>query len=457
MPDDLRRRAAAVLGNDALRTTLTRSTGILRGLQAPGFVDTAELPALQASARALRHDALARLPELLDQLERQASANGVAVFWAPDAAAAADYVLALAQNQRTARVTRSRSAVLNEIHLDTALRAAGIEPAMTHVGEAIIRLAGDTPSHAVYPALHWRKEDVARLLSEQFNVPTSLNIDAQTGTLTFRQRRPLLETVISVSGVAFAVAETGALAFVDDDGGDRLALAVSQIHVAVMGLEQVVTSPEELTLLLSLAARSTHGRPFASHTTLLYGPSPEASADGPRQVHLVILDNGRSDLLRWGYGEVLTCLQCGACQNVCPVYREIGGQAYTGDGQPGGPIDALRIPLRAAASNSRPIHAGPIWRSAHTAEPAQASTLCGACRVVCPVGIDIPQLLLRLRGEMGAAGGQPVDERLLRRLYAWSMADPARYRRLHGFLLRQGLPAPAPRPFRERWRTRHTP
>ena len=171
----------------------------------------------------------------------------------------------------------------------------------------------------------------------------------------------------------------------------------------------------------------------------------------------MILDNGRSDLLRWGYGEVLSCLQCGACQNVCPVYREIGGQAYTGDAQPGGPIDAVRIPLHAAASGARAAQSAPVWRSPGVAELPQASTLCAACRAVCPVGIDIPHLLLRLRGELGEAGGQPVDERLLRRLYAWSMADPARYRRLHRFLLRQGLPAPAPRPFRDRWRTRRTP
>lgn len=483
MPNDFSRRASAALQDDFLRTTLTRSTEILKRQRASAFADTTPFDRLQAEARSVRMDTLGRLPELLERLERQARANGSEVFWAEDAAAANRYLLALVDARRVRQVVRSHSAALEEIGLDAALAAAGRGVVLTQVGDYIARLSGDTPSHMVYPALHRRKEDVADLFEAKLDVPKTLDIQALASMVRFKLRRPILESTLSVSGVAFGVAESGALVLTSDSGEDRFALATSPLHVAIMGIDQVAASLDDLALLLPLLSRSASGQPLASCTTWLNGPVPADAPDGPHEVHLILLDNGRSDLLRWGYGEALACIRCGACQNACPVYREVGGQAYSSRG--GGPIDAVFLPLLPAPPLSQPaagsrglwsrqpvplapaakaapsLAESPPLRGAPFADLPHASTLCGACADVCPVGIHIPRLLVRLRGDLVEAGQSGFNQRLLRRAYRWGMADPGRYRRLHRWLrgsgALRGWPRPAAQTFRARWQARRGP
>ena len=471
MSSTFNHRAADALANDSLRTTLTRSTGILRQQRTAGFADAAPFSELQAAARALREDALIRLPALLTQLETEARARGVEVFWAPDAASANRYILTLAEARRVRQVVRSHAAAVEEIGLDAALTAANIGVTRTHIGDYILHLADDTPSHPVHSALHWRKEAVTQLFEEHLDVPQTLDIQSLANVVRFKLRRPTLEATLSVGGVALAVAESGALALIDGD--DRLAMAASPIHVAVMGIEQVTATLADLALLLPLYARSAGGQPMPDHALLLEGPAPADVADGPRELHLVILDNGRSDLLRWGYGEALTCIHCGACHNVCPVYREIGGQAYSARG--GGPIDAVTLPLlpaltapeaprgrrpaaRPASSADGEPRLAPPLRGAPLAPLPHASTLCGACSAVCPVGIDIPRLLIRLRGDLAAAGEMGSRARLWRRAYRWGMQDAASLRRLHRLLrsarLLSDWPQPASQTFHARWQAR---
>lgn len=482
MSTDFGRRVATALRDDLLRTTLTRSTGILKQLRTSGYAGTTPFSQLQADGRAARMAALGQLPALLEQLDSQARANGIEVFWAGDAAAANRYVLALAEARRTRQVVRSHSATVEEIGLDAALAVAGVGVVTTHVGDYILHLAGDEPSHMVYPALHRRKEDVTALFEEKLDVPQTLDIQALAGIARFKLRRPILEATLSVSGVSFAAADSGVLALASDSGNDRFAIAASPIHVAIMGIDKVVATLDDLLLLLALLARSANGQPLPGYTTLLSGPVPAGAADGPRELHLVILDNGRSDLLRWGYGEALTCIGCGACQNVCPVYREIGGQAYSD--RKSGPMGSVLLPLlpappvqptAAGLAGVKPLRrraappaatAGltladaPPLRGTPFADLPRASTLCGACAEVCPVGIDIPRLLVRLRSDLAAAGELTVEERLLRRAYRWGMADPARYLRLHRWLLQRNLwrrwPRPASQTFRERWQARRS-
>lgn len=484
MSRDFQHRTAAALEDDFQRTTLTRSTGVLKQLRNGSFADTAPFSQLQAAARATRQAALGRLPELLEQLDSQARANGIEVFWAEDAAAANRYLLALAEARRVRQVVRSHSAAVEEIGLDTALAAAGAGIVLTQVGDYIVQLSVDTPSHMVYPALHRRKEDVADLFEEKLDVPRTLDIQALASMVRFKLRRPILESTLSVSGVAFGVAESGTLVLSSDSGDDRFALATAPVHVAIMGIEQVVARLDDLALLLPLFSRSAGGQPLASYTTWLNGPMAAGAPDGPRELHLILLDNGRSDLLRWGYGEALACIRCGACQNACPVYREIGGHAYSNRG--GGPIDSLFLPLLPAPPETQPA-AGPLGlkrprqradspltarldlalaespplRNAPYADLPLASTLCGACADACPVGIDIPRLLVRLRGDLLDAGQSGFDQRLLRRGYRWGMADPSRYRRMHRWLRRGHLlrrwPQPAAQTFRERWQARQAP
>lgn len=473
MPRDLQGRVAIALADDALRTNLTRSTGILKQRRAAAFQDTTPFSQLQTAARAARLDALQRLPELLEQLDSQARAHGVEVFWAEDATAATRYILALAEARRVRQVVRSRSVAAEEIGLDAALDAAGVGVVATQAGDFILRLAGDAPSHPVYPALHRRKEDVAALFEAQLDVPRTLDIQALAGVVRFRLRRPMLESTLSISDVALAVAETGVLALASDSGDASLAVAASPIHVAILGIERVTAAMDDLALLLPLLSRSAAGQPLPNSITLLTGPMPAGAADGPRELHLIILDNGRSDLLRWGYGEALACIGCGACHNVCPVYREVGGHAYSQ--RQSGPIGSVLLPLLPAPparqepsrmqrllSQERPAAppAGdaPVWRGTAAADLPRASTLCGACADACPVGIDLPRLLVRLRSDLVEAGEIGAGQRLLRRAYRWGMADPARYHRLHRWLLRRNLPRGWPQParqtFRQRWQAR---
>jgi L-lactate dehydrogenase complex protein LldF len=479
--NDFHHRVSIALEDDALRTTLTRSTGILHQLRAAGFADTAPFYQLQARARAVRQDTVNRLPELLQQLDDQARANGIQVFWAGDARVASRYILALAEARRVRQVARSHSAVVEEIGLDAVLAEAGIGVTLTQVGDYILHLADDSPSHEVYPALHRRKEDIAALFEKELDVPKTLDIQALANVVRFKLRRPILESTLSVSGVALAVAETGALALASAGGEDRFAIAAAPVHVAVMGLEQVTATLDDLALLLPLLARSAGGQPLPPYTTLLNGPLPASAPDGPRELHLIILDNGRSDLLGWGYGEALACIHCGACQNACPIYREIGGHAYSGHGS--GPIGSVFLPLLPTPAPERtsgriatlmrdnrtaspagvepgyPLSTSPALRGSPFAALPQASTLCAACSEVCPVGIDIPRLLVRLRGDLVEKGEIAASQRLWRRAYRWGMRDASRYRRVHQWLQHshlRGWPRPAAQTFRERWQARRS-
>lgn len=482
MPNDFNQRVTAALQDDLLRATLTRSTGILRHQRQQAFADTTPFSRLQAEAQAMRQAALGRLPDLLTQLDGQARALGVQVYWADDANAANRYVLALAETRRVRQVARSHVAIAEEIGLDSALAAAGIAVALSDIGDYVTQLSDDAPSHLVFSALHQRKEAVASLFEAKLDVPQTLDIQALTGIARIKLRRPLLEAAMSISDVTLAVAETGTLVLSSDSGGSRLANAAAPIHVALMGIEQVTASLNDLALLLPLYARSATGQPLNSTITLLHGPAAaDSTVDGPREVHLIILDNGRSDLLRWGYGEALTCIRCGACQNSCPVYREIGGHAYSELGS--GPIGSIVIPLLPVAplpalptrlartlrlvtpatdhvrTEPRTPALSPPLRTTPFAELPRASTLCGACQQVCPVGINIPRLLLRLRAELTQAGRSSVSEQLARRTYRASMHDPGRYRQLRTWLrsasVRGRRPQPAAQSFRERWQTRH--
>ena len=479
MANDFKRRITRALSDHALRTTLTRSTGILREARARALADQPEtFAAQQAAARTLRRDTLHHLPSLLSQLDEQARANGLTVFWAEDADAANRYIAAVAEARRVRQITRTHAAVLDELGLEAHLAAAGVQTVWTQLGDYVVTLAQDTPSHMVYPAFHQRKEAIAALFESKLDVPQTLDIQALSGIARFKLRRPMLEATLSVSGLTLAVAETGALAFANESGDQRLAASVAPIQVAVMGLEQVTPHLHDLSLLLPLLAASQQGHLPAGYTTLLTRPVAEdEDADGPREIHLIILDNGRSDLLRWGYGEILACIQCGACQTVCPVYREIGGHAYSP--RHSGPAGSALLPLLPAAPGSEttgslrsrlpwPVAAGKQdERNTFGMPPAgnasfdlaHASTLCGACAEVCPVGIDLPRLLVALRTHQAAAS-PPLSTQAARRLFGWAMADANRYRMAQRWLQQsrwpRSLPRPAAQSFRERWQARRT-
>lgn len=396
-----------------LRRNMDALTGRMHELQHRAWAAMADPEAARVMARAVRENALARLSQLLVALETRASKNGIVVHWAETAEDACQVIQELVHHYDARHVIKSGSTTTEEIRLNAALEDIGVQVLETALGEYVLQLADEPPSHMVAPAAHLTADDVASIFREKLGVRTVLNPQNLVDAARRRLRRAFTEADIGISGVNFAVAETGTLVLVTNEGNGCMVTTLPRVHVALMGLDKVVATWEELGVLLQVLSRSATGQPLTSYVSLIHGPRRAGDMDGPEAVHLIILDNGRSEVLARGFGEALTCIRCAACLNACPVYREIGGQAY-GSPYPG-PIGAVLSPL--------------LWPGDHADLPF-ASTLCGACRDVCPVGIDLPDLLLRLRVAVRGQSGREDRTSVLVRVWAWAVAKPGRMRAL---------------------------
>ena len=380
-----RQRAAQVTGNPALRQSFRGAMDFLMGKRAAQFPDGKRLEDLRQLAESIRQYSLARLPALLEQLEARLTANGITVHWAETPEAANQIILDLCARHAATRMVKGKSMVSEEIGFNHAAEAAGIEALESDMGEYIVQLAGEAPSHIIMPAIHKTKEEIAHLFHEKIpGVDYTDNVDAliQVGRRVLRQK--FLEADIGLSGVNFAVAETGTLCLVENEGNGRMCTTVPRVHIAVTGIEKVVEKLEHVPPLLALLTRSATGQNISTYFNLISNPRRPGEKDGPEEVHLVLVDNGRSQ----AYADAqlratLQCIRCGACMNHCPVYTRIGGHAY-GTTYPG-PIGKIISP-----------HLLGLETAGHL---AGASSLCGACGEVCPVRIPIPDLLLRLRAE----------------------------------------------------------
>lgn len=492
MPTPFKQRVAVALKDPYLRATLARSTGILRRDRLAAFPTPADFAALQAAAQAVRRRTLLNLPALLEQLEAQVVGSGGVVFWAEDAAAANAYIAGLVQGSgstgsgeqrhRFSRVLKSGSVLSQEIGLVAALEAAGAQVVDLQLGDYIAQLAGEPPSHPVFPIIHKRKEDVSALLQEKLDLPETIDVQVMASMARFRLRRAALSAQIGVVEATLAVAETGALALATTSGHDRLMSALPPVLVVLMAMTDVAPTLADLALLTTALEHSAAGPATFRSLSLLRGPARPGEGDGPQQLHLVIVDNGRSELLATGYGEALACIRCGACLNACPVYQTIGGQAY--GGAPAGPIGAVVLPLLPAPPPASPPSAKAAPKlprmARHTAPSADlphASTLCGACAEVCPVGIDLPRLLVQMRSDQHRSGRAATGPQRSLRLWLWAAGDVSRYRRLGriaaaagallarpgvrrlplpwaGWMTSRDLPAPARRTFHDRWEER---
>lgn len=458
-------RVEQALGDEHLRTALTRATGRLAAARAEAMsaVDGARL---RREAGAVRRDAIRRLPELLETLERNLSANGVQVHWARDGREATAIVRDIARRRGARRVVKSKSMVTEEIHLNEALEADGLRVVETDLGEYIIQLAGEPPSHIIAPVIHRRLEDVSELFREKLGTPATDDPATLCAAARAALRDEFLTAEVGVSGCNFAVAETGTVCIITNEGNGRMVTSMPPVYVAVAGIEKVVPTVEDAVLLWQAAARSATGQGVSVYFSMSSGPRSAEHPDGPDEMHVVLLDNGRSRVLERGYADALLCIRCGACLNACPVYREIGGHAY-GRTPYSGPIGAVVSPLLGDdITEARDL---PF-----------ASSLCGACKDVCPVEIDLPRLLLDLRADLVRGGAAPAMERAAMRLYATAAARPAAFRglaaagrrllravfrnrgdgsyRLPGPLSRwtrtRTFPGLAPKTFRDLWRRR---
>lgn len=453
--------ARSALANESQRRALRKATDTFGERRLGTLARTPDWESWRTHARTVKDHVLAHLDHYLERFERNATANGMTVHWAADAAEANEIVVRLAREAGTATVVKSKSMTTEEIELNHALESVGIEAVETDLGEWIQQLAHEPPFHIVVPAIHKSREDVAALFEEKVGTPHDASASVLTAAAREALRRKFLAAGLGISGANFAIAETGSILILENEGNARLTTSVPAVHVAVVGIEKLLPRIADLDVFLKLLPRSGTGQDLTTYQSLLSGPVP-AGAQGPRAIHVVLLDNGRTRMLDEEITrQSLACIRCGACLNACPVYQQVGGHAY-GSVYPG-PIGAVITPQLAGLSRARQL---PF-----------ASSLCGACRDVCPVKIDIPGLLLHLRREVVEGKDAPsvrLAERVAFRAWRFAMGGAVRYRvftalaRLGQALVPRALrarlpvlakwaagrtlPDLAPRSFRSQWR-----
>jgi len=361
--------------------------------------------AVRELAARIRQHTLDKLPEYLEQFAAAAERQGTRVHFAADADAARRVVCEIARASGARLAVKSKSMTTEEVHLNAALEEIGVRTVETDLGEFIVQIDHDRPSHIVTPIIHKDRQQIAWALARE----TGCEYTEDPGELTAHARRHLRDMFrrcdLGISGVNFAVAETGTLCICTNEGNGRMTVTRPRVHVALMGIEKLVPRLCDLAVMLKLLARSSTGQPLTVYTTLVSGPRRPTDRDGPEELHVVLLDNRRSDLLGGPLSEVLRCIRCGACLNACPVFRNIGGHAY-GSVYPG-PIGSLVTPLL-----------GGLFEHA---ELPRASSLCGACTVACPVKIEIPELLVKLRALTRSR--QTLAKRLGMRIWRWAVGS----------------------------------
>ncbi|NQW17774.1 MAG: iron-sulfur cluster-binding protein [Chloroflexi bacterium] len=369
-------------------------------------------------ARAIKWHTINNLDYYLDLLDKNVRANGGNVFFANDDAEAREYVLGVAKANNVKTVIKSKSMVSEEIGLNEAFEKAGINPVETDLGEYIIQLAKEAPYHLIAPAIHKTREEISDLIQEVAGGPHQEDPKDLTDTARALLRDAFRKAEMGVSGVNFAVAETGSIAIVTNEGNGRMVTSAPRVHVAIVGMEKVIPSMQDLSTMLRVLIRSATGQRISSYVTVVNGPRKAPEEDGPDEFHLVIVNNGRENLLKdEQLREAMLCLRCGACLNACPVYRKAGGHAY-GWVYPG-PIGAIVSPVMTGKKAGRDL---PF-----------ASTLCGACKDACPVKIELPSLLLRLRSDLSEGktdpkeASSPLAERLSIKVWRFGVQSPAMF------------------------------
>jgi L-lactate dehydrogenase complex protein LldF len=365
--------------------------------------------AWREAANRIKSYAIANLDRLLVEFERNITARGATVLWAENSRQANQYVLDIAREHQVKTIVKSKSMVSEEMELNHALEAAGIRPVETDLGEYIVQLARQRPTHIVTPALHLSAADVGHLFEEKLREPFSAEHQHLTNVARQHLRQDFLDADMGVSGCNFAIADTGTVCVVENEGNAGLSTSAPPIHVVLMGIEKVIPSINHLPLFLNLLARSGTGQKLTTYTHLFHGTTPG------RKMYVIILDNGRSTVLKDEAARMaLFCIRCGACLNSCPVYRRTGGWAY-GWVYPG-PIGSVLTPHLIGFDQAGKL---PF-----------ASSLCGACGEVCPVKIDLPHQLVHLR-HRAVNEPSPMNsplERLTWLLWAWWFSGPKRYR-----------------------------
>jgi len=409
---DFSKRVEDALANAGLRAALDRATDQLGSRRVVALATLSDSDATRDAARAARLDAIAHLPEYLERFEAQLVANGARVHWAETPEQANRIIADIGRATAARLAVKSKSMVSEETHLNDALERQGIEVVETDLGEYIVQLRHDRPSHIIAPIIHLTRQDIGRVMEQRLSVAYSDDAHTLAAYARTKLRQAFLRADMGISGANFGVVETGAICLVTNEGNGRMVTTMPRVHVVLMGIEKLVATMADLDTCLKVLARSATGQKITVYTTLVRAPRAAGDLDGPEELHVVLLDNGRSGILAGDTAEILACIRCGACLNACPVYRTIGGHAY-GDTYPG-PVGAVLTPgLRGLREWSDLPH---------------ASSLCGACREVCPVRLDIPRMLLSLRHSV-SSHARPRSLGPAMKLFAWIATRPSMYGR----------------------------
>jgi L-lactate dehydrogenase complex protein LldF len=447
MANDFSARAPDALNDPTLRKNFRRAMDGLMAKRAAQFEDKEAWATLRARGAAVRANALARLPDLLEQLEAKCHENGIQVHWAESAAQANAIVLGLLQAADARTVIKGKSMVSEEMELNHHLEAHGITAVESDLGEYIIQLAGEAPSHIVMPCIHKNKAEIARLFADNIE---GLGYTEDVDSLTAAARRALRGKFASadagITGANFLVAETGTIVLIENEGNGRLSSTLPPLHIAVTGIEKVVEKLDDVAPLLALLPRSATGQPITTYVNMISSPRKDDELDGPRAVHLVLLDSGRSRVhsdpqLR----DTLRCIRCGACMNHCPVYSRVGGHTYKFVYP--GPIGKILTPQLEGLDCA--------------GDQPHASSLCNACVEVCPVEIPIADILVRLRTEQvepsasaavkGSGGGKSAVEVMVWKGWRLMHASGVIYRLGSRMLALAGNLMPASLPLLKQW------
>ena len=404
--------ARGKLGDAHTQAALDQSTDRLRTHRVAAWAELEDVEALRERAHAIRMEVVEHLDEHVAQFTEALEARGGKVFFAKTAEEASAYVADVCTRAGAKLAAKSKSMVSEEIGLNEALSAVGVTPVETDLGEYILQLAGEHPVHIVAPAIEKTAEEVADLLSAVQGARIRPELEALTNAARMQLRETFLNADVGITGANFGVSSTGSVCLCTNEGNGRMVSSIPRVHVALMGMERLVPTTADLAVLLRLLARSGTGQKLTVYSTLLTGPRRAGEQDGPEELHVVILDNGRSNLLRGRYREMLACIRCGACLNVCPVYRRTGGAAY--GPVYSGPMGAVLLPLLVGLRDAPSL--------------PHASSLCGACTDACPVKIPLHELLLDLRRDLVAEGVASRWERLGFTLWSWAWSSRLGYR-----------------------------
>lgn len=407
--------ARAALADPQLRANLRNATHTIRTKRARVVTELDDWEALRAAGEAIKDEVLANLGDHLRRLEESVTARGGVVHWARDAAEANRIVLELARAAGADEVVKVKSMATAEIGLNEALAEGGVTAVETDLAELIVQLGHDRPSHILVPAIHRNRAEIREIFRREMpDAPADLVDEPKALAEAARRhlRRKFLSAGVAVSGANFGVADTGSIVVVESEGNGRMCVTLPRTLITVMGIEKVLPTWTDLEVFLQLLPRSSTAERMNPYTSVWTGVTP---GDGPQEFHLVLLDNGRTATLADEVGrQALRCIRCSACLNVCPVYERTGGQAY-GSVYPG-PIGAILAPQLAGDPHDKQAMSLPY-----------ASSLCGACYEVCPVRINIPEVLTHLRAEAVRAKGKHTPEAIAMAALAWVLRDPRRY------------------------------